>query len=275
MVAAGRAILAGNPGQAISLREVSHGYDLDRGHVAVLDRLTLEVKPGEFVAILGASGCGKSTLLRLIAGLERPRAGQILVDGEPVAKPDPSRILVFQDPTLYPWRSVRKNVALGLEARRLLPAQWQRVDDTISLVRLEAFASAYPHQLSGGMAQRAALARALVNDPRVLLLDEPLGKLDALTRMTMQGEIEALWQRAGFTALLVTHDIEEALLLASRIILLSDRPAHIVRKVAIDRPYPRRRDDPSLSALRQEILATLGVGAVAQDAGIIGKAEGS
>ncbi len=243
---------------ALEVRGVSHAFDLGGKHLPVLDNIDLSVAPGEFVALLGPSGCGKSTLLRLVAGLEQPDVGALLEDGAPITAPDPSRILVFQDPTLFPWRTVWKNVAVGLEARGLLPAHKQRVADALSLVRLEAFAQAYPHQLSGGMAQRAALARALVNDPHLLLLDEPLGKLDSLTRLAMQNELVSLWQKVGFTALLVTHDVEEALLLADRVIVLSDRPARIVTEFLIDKPRPRRRDDADLVHLRQTILATLG-----------------
>jgi NitT/TauT family transport system ATP-binding protein len=162
--------------------------------------------------------------------------------------------LVFQDPTLYPWRTVQANVALGLEARGLLKTQGHRVGDAIRLVGLAGFETAYPHQLSGGMAQRVALARALVNDPRLLLLDEPLGKLDSLTRLSMQGELVSLWQRSGLTALLVTHDVEEALILAQRVIVFSPRPARIAAELVVDRPYPRHRDDPHLVALRRQAL---------------------
>ncbi len=167
--------------------------------------------------------------------------------------------MVFQDPTLYPWRKVWDNVALGLEAQGLLKTHRARVDETLSLVGLAKFAKAYPHQLSGGMAQRVALARALVNDPEHLILDEPLGKLDSLTRISMQGEIVRLWQQKGFTALLVTHDIEEALLMCTRVIVFSERPARIVADIPIDKAYPRHRDNPELVALRREILGLLGL----------------
>jgi NitT/TauT family transport system ATP-binding protein/sulfonate transport system ATP-binding protein len=225
----------------------------------VLDNIDLSVSAGEFVALLGPSGCGKSTLLRLIAGLEPPSAGTILADGRPITKPDPSRNLVFQDPTLFPWLSVWNNVATGLDARGVLKQQRHRVDEALGLVDLQGFAQAYPHQLSGGMAQRASLARAMVNDPALLLLDEPLGKLDSLTRLTLQGELVRLWQKRGFTALLVTHDVEEALLLSSRVIVLSDRPARIKATFDIALPYPRHRDDGEIVALRRKILATLGL----------------
>jgi NitT/TauT family transport system ATP-binding protein len=253
--------LARTDGMALALQNVSQAFLLQDELLPVLQDITLDIQPGEFVALLGPSGCGKSTLLRLIAGLEPPRGGRILADGAPITGPDPSRVVVFQDPTLYPWRTVWDNAALGLEARGILRSHRHRVDQALELVGLKAFASALPHQLSGGMAQRAALARALVNDPRLLILDEPLGKLDSLTRLTMQGELLSLWQRAGFTALMVTHDIEEALFLATRVVVFSDRPARVVEELPVDRPYPRRRDDPALVKLRQRILERLGMGA--------------
>ncbi|WP_454814551.1 ABC transporter ATP-binding protein [Labrys neptuniae] len=243
----------------IDVHGVSHHFDLSGAELPVLDGIDLKVAPGEFVALLGPSGCGKSTLLRLIAGLEPPATGTILADGKAVGAPDPSRILVFQDPTLFPWLTVRKNVAAGLEARGVLARQRHRIGHALSLVGLERFADAYPHQLSGGMAQRASLARALVHDPALLLLDEPLGKLDSLTRLALQDELVSLWQRTGFTALLVTHDVEEALLLASRVIVFSDRPARIKAEFPVDKPYPRHRDDVDLVHLRREILAALGL----------------
>jgi NitT/TauT family transport system ATP-binding protein len=243
---------------ALDVRGVSHEFNLGGRRLPVLEGIDLNVAAGEFVAVLGPSGCGKSTLLRLLAGLEPPTRGTLLVNGAPIVGPDPSRILVFQDPTLFPWRTVWKNVAVGLEARGLLPAQRHRIGRALELVRLEKFADAYPHQLSGGMAQRAALARALVNDPHLLLLDEPLGKLDSLTRLAMQNELLSLWQTVGFTAVLVTHDVEEALLLSDRVIVLSDRPARIVAEFAVTQPQPRRRDDPVLVRMRQTILGTLG-----------------
>jgi NitT/TauT family transport system ATP-binding protein len=248
-------------GATLDIRDVSHHFELEGQPLPVLQRISLQVRAGEFVALLGPSGCGKSTLLRLVAGLEPPRVGRLLVDGEVVEGPDPSRVVVFQDPTLYPWRTVWSNVALGLEARGLLRGQRERVDAALVLVGLTGFESAYPHQLSGGMAQRAALARALVNDPRLLILDEPLGKLDSLTRIAMQSELVALWQRSGFSALMVTHDVEEALFLAGRVIVLSGRPAYITAEVVNDLPYPRHRGDPRLSELRHEVFAHLGLAA--------------
>jgi NitT/TauT family transport system ATP-binding protein/sulfonate transport system ATP-binding protein len=259
VLAAERPAVTHQVSMAVNIHAVSHQFNLSGTRLPVIDAIDFGVAPGEFVALLGPSGCGKSTLLRLIAGLELPSSGNILVDGKPITRPDPSRILVFQDPTLFPWATVWKNVATGLEARRVLKEARRRVDGALELVGLSAFADAYPHQLSGGMAQRASLARALVNDPALLLLDEPLGKLDSLTRLTLQAELVGLWQRNGFTALLVTHDVEEALLLTSRIIVLSERPARIKAEFRFDKPYPRHRDDPELVTLRRSILATLGL----------------
>ena len=244
---------------ALDVTDVSHAYDLDGVALPVLDHVDLTVEPGEFVALLGPSGCGKSTLLRLAAGLEFPTDGRIRADGEVIEGPDPRRLLVFQDATLFPWRTVWKNVATGLEARGLLATHRGRVDEALALVKLENFASAYPHQLSGGMAQRVAIARALVNDPPLQLLDEPFGTLDSLTRLGMQRELLALWQKMGFSALLVTHDVEEALLLADRVVVFSERPARIVSEFTVTKQHPRRRDDAELVSLRETILESLGI----------------
>ena len=245
--------------RALNIRDVSHAFLLEGRPLPVLQDITFRVDPGQFVALLGPSGCGKSTLLRLVAGLDKPLQGEIRTGAASVEGPDPSRVVVFQDPTLYPWRRVWDNVALGLEAQGLLKTRRPRVDESLDLVGLKSFAKAYPHQLSGGMAQRVALARALVNDPEFLILDEPLGKLDSLTRISMQGELVRLWQQKGFTALLVTHDVEEALIMATRVIVLSDRPATVKADIAIDSSYPRQRDDPKLVTLRREILGLLGL----------------
>lgn len=260
--------LGAGVGARIDVQNVSHHFDLKGVTLPVLNNVSFTVAPGEFVALLGPSGCGKSTLLRCVAGLEVPSQGELLEDGVRINEPSPSRVVVFQDPTLYPWRTVRGNVALGPEARRqkalakkrgIPDDSDQRIDAALQLVGLSAFANAYPHQLSGGMAQRVALARALVNDPSLLVLDEPFGKLDSLTRIRMQGELANLWQDAGFSVLLVTHDVEEALLLATRVIVLSERPAHILSVVENDLPYPRHRDDVKLVALRRQVLTQLGL----------------
>ncbi|MFM0094763.1 ABC transporter ATP-binding protein [Paraburkholderia nemoris] len=255
-------------GARIDVRHVSHQFALRGAALPVLQDVSFTVEPGEFVALLGPSGCGKSTLLRLVAGLDAPTQGSVQADGAAIAGPDPSRVVVFQDPTLYPWRTVRGNVGVGPQAQRKRFARrngpqeeqaQQRIDAALELVGLSEFAEAFPHQLSGGMAQRVALARALVNDPALLVLDEPFGKLDSLTRIRMQGELARLWKDARFSVLLVTHDVEEALLLADRVIVFSERPARVVAEVRNDAPYPRHRDDPKLVALRREVLAQLGL----------------
>ena len=255
-------------GARIDVRHVSHQFALRGAALPVLQDVSFTVEPCEFVALLGPSGCGKSTLLRLVAGLDTPTQGSVQADGAAIAGPDPSRVVVFQDPTLYPWRTVRGNVGVGPQAQRTRFARrnepqeeqaQQRIDAALELVGLSEFAEAFPHQLSGGMAQRVALARALVNDPALLVLDEPFGKLDSLTRIRMQGELARLWKDARFSVLLVTHDVEEALLLADRVIVFSERPARVVAEVRNDAPYPRHRDDPKLVALRREVLAQLGL----------------
>ncbi|MFO1026323.1 MAG: ABC transporter ATP-binding protein [Acetobacteraceae bacterium] len=261
MVALATSLRDAAAGAGLDVLDVSHRFDLDGAYLPVLNHVSLNVKPGEMVALLGHSGCGKSTLLRLVAGLEPPTRGALLVDGKPISGPDPSRVIMFQDPTLYPWRTVRANVSVGLEARGLLRKQGHRVDEALELVGLSEFEKAYPHQLSGGMAQRVSLARALVNDPRLLLLDEPLGKLDSMTRLTMQQELVSLWQRTGFTGLLVTHDVEEALFMSNRVIVLTPRPAAIKADIRVDLPFPRHRGDPRLAELRRGILGLLGLDA--------------
>lgn len=228
------------------------------GRLRVLTDISLSIEPGQFVALLGPSGCGKSTLLRLLAGLERPSRGTLRADGESIAAPDPHRALMFQDPTLYPWRTVEQNVALGPQARGTLAAERERVTEALELVGLHGFRDSYPAQLSGGMAQRVALARALVNRPRLFLLDEPLGKLDALTRATLQGEIARLWERDRFTAVLVTHDVDEALRLADRVVVFTPRPGKMVRDLPIELPRPRDHDDPEYLRLRRELFTALG-----------------
>src|ERR1700677_840384 len=198
-----------------------------------LSATTLSVVAGEFVAIVGPSGCGKSTLLRLIAGLYVPGSGELLGGVERITGPSAERGLVFQDPNLFPWLTVSRNIQSGLVARGLLQKKRPEVDEFIRLVGLEKFAQAYPHHLSGGMAQRVALARALINHPRVLLLDEPLGALDAFTRMRMQDEVLRLWQARRTTILLVTHDIDEAIYMADRIVIMTPHPGRVERTITV------------------------------------------
>lgn len=251
-------------GVNIDIENVSHHFTLEGSDLAVLENITLQVRPGEFVALLGPSGCGKSTLLRLLAGLEQPASGVLAEEGKAITAPHPSRVVVFQDPTLYPWRTVYDNVGLGLQIRgESRQAAQARISAMLDRVGLKEFARAWPHQLSGGMAQRAALARALVNHPRLLILDEPLGKLDSLTRLRMQQEIVDLWQEQNFTTLMVTHDVEEALIMANRVVVFSARPARVLDVIEVTQDYPRRRDDPELVALRSRVLGLLGTDQVA------------
>lgn len=245
-------------GGAITVKNINRVFqDSASNGVIALDEVNLAVKPGEFVSLVGPSGCGKSTLLRLIAGLDVPNSGELLLDGEPIDGPHYLRGLVFQDPTLFPWLTVRKNIAAGLDARGVPKQNHGEVDDYIKLVGLTGFENAYPHQLSGGMAQRAALARALVNHPKVLLLDEPLGALDAFTRMHMQDEILRIWEDRGTTMLFVTHDIDEAVYLSDRIIIMSPRPGKIQEIIDVPIGRPRSRNHPDFLRLRSKILEIL------------------
>jgi ABC-type nitrate/sulfonate/bicarbonate transport system ATPase subunit len=220
----------------------------------VLDGISFSLGAGELVSLIGPSGCGKSTLLRLIAGLESADSGDLLIGAEPITAPNAERGLVFQDPNLFPWLTVRRNIQAGLVARGLLHERKQEVDEFMRLVGLEAFANVYPHHLSGGMAQRAALARALINHPKILLLDEPLGALDAFTRMRMQDEVLRLWQTRRTTMLLVTHDIDEAIYMSDRIMIMTPRPGRIERTITVDLARPRQRDSVDFLRLRSDIL---------------------
>jgi ABC-type nitrate/sulfonate/bicarbonate transport system ATPase subunit len=226
-------------------------------HRQALSNSSLSLAPGELVSLIGPSGCGKSTLLRLIAGLDIPDSGELSIGSELISKPSASRGLVFQDPNLFPWLTVRRNIEAGLVARQVLREKRREVDEFMRLVGLEAFADAYPHHLSGGMAQRVALARALINHPKVLLLDEPLGALDAFTRMRMQDEVLRLWENRRTTMLLVTHDIDEAIYMSDRIMIMTQRPGRIDHEIDIDLPRPRDRTSESFLRLRSQILEHL------------------
>ncbi len=223
---------------------------------AALSNVDLEVGPGEIVAVVGASGCGKSTLLRIVAGLEEASRGAVAVAGRPVAGPSRAVGIVFQEPRLMPWLTARDNVAFGLHR---LPRAERDALATAALARvhLDGFADALPKQLSGGMAQRAALARALVGRPPVLLLDEPFSALDALTRQALQDELLALWAEDRPTMLLVTHDLDEALALADRVVVLGGRPGRVRREVVVGLPRPRRRTGTEFQRLKELLLGEL------------------
>jgi ABC-type nitrate/sulfonate/bicarbonate transport system ATPase subunit len=247
-------------GSSLGVQEVCKEFpanDRTTVQTMALDRITFGVKGAELVSIVGPSGCGKSTLLRLIAGLDFPSSGELRVGAEAITGPSAERGLVFQDPNLFPWLTVRRNIQAGLVAMGLLKDKRHEVNEFIHFVGLEGFADAYPHHLSGGMAQRVALARTLITHPRVLLLDEPLGALDAFTRMRMQDEVLRLWQSRLTTTLLVTHDIDEAIYMSDRILIMTPRPGRVDRMIPVDLTRPRDRSSSKFLELRSEILQLL------------------
>lgn len=226
----------------------------DKSELLVLKDVNLTIKAGEFMCIIGPSGCGKSTLLRVISGLELPTAGTVRVGDEVVTGPDRSRGFVFQNARLFPWKDVWHNVAAGLVAGKQLKGNEALVDSYIELVGLKGFEKAYPKELSGGMAQRVSLARALINLPSVLLLDEPLGALDAFTRMNMQEEILRIWHETGMTMVFVTHDVDEAVFLSDRVLVMAPNPGRVSELVEIDMPSPRKRDSHEFDHFRHYLL---------------------
>ncbi|MEW6644891.1 MAG: ABC transporter ATP-binding protein [Pseudomonadota bacterium] len=242
----------------LDVRHVSKTFRVDGAPIQVLQDISLSVRTGEFVSIVGPSGCGKSTLLRLLSGLERNFVGEITQDGQPIAGTDLDRGIVFQEPRLFPWATVWQNVAIGLQNSPMSAGDKQRsIADHIALVGLEGFERAYPHQLSGGMAQRAAIARGLVNRPRILLLDEPFGALDALTRAKMQIQLQQIWAHEKITMVLVTHDVDEAVFLGDRVVVLAPRPGRIADIVDVSAPRPRSRADDALAHIRNRIVLAL------------------
>jgi sulfonate transport system ATP-binding protein len=246
-------------GGHIHIEHLNKQFVVDGAPLPVLRDLWLDVASGEFVTIVGASGCGKSTLLRLIAGLEREHAGTLLHDEQPITGTSLARGLVFQEHRLFPWLNVEANVRAALLNAGLPKAeQAARVQRHIDLVGLQGFEKAWPHQLSGGMAQRVAIARALVNRPQVLLLDEPFGALDAMTRARLQQELQHIWRTEGITMILVTHDVDEALFLGDRVVVMEPRPGRIRHVLNVDLHHPRERTSPVFADLKREVLAELG-----------------
>ena len=226
--------------------------------VTALEGVSLRVRAGEFVCLLGASGCGKSTLLDILAGLERPSTGRALFDGQPITGPDPRRGLVFQDPALFPWRTIAQNVGFGPELRGLARRERRaRACASLARVGLAGVEDAYPHQLSGGMRQRAGIARALSNDPEVLLMDEPCGAVDHLTRIALQEDLLRLWERERRTIVFVTHDVGEAVFLADRVVLMSPRPGRIHRIFDVPVPRARVRGQKALIEIEAEVYQTI------------------
>jgi len=242
----------------LDVHHVCKTFRVDGAPIQVLRGISLSVRPGEFVSIVGPSGCGKSTLLRLLSGLERNFVGEITQDGQPIVGTDLDRGIVFQEPRLFPWATVWQNVAVGLQNSPMSTGEKQRsIADHIGLVGLEGFERAYPHQLSGGMAQRAAIARGLVNRPRILLLDEPFGALDALTRAKMQIQLQQIWAHEKITMILVTHDVDEAVFLGDRVVVLAPRPGRIADIIDVPVPRPRSRGDDTLAHIRNRIVLAL------------------
>lgn len=230
----------------------------DGREMEVLRDINLSIRENEFVCFVGPSGCGKTTLLRIIAGLEDPTTGTVTLSGEPIMGPGPERGMVFQEYSLFPWRTVLDNVAFGLELKGV-PSEERRsrAREYLRMVGLERFEARYPHELSGGMKQRVAIARALVNDPRALLMDEPFGALDAQTRNVMQSELLRIWEERRKTVVFVTHSVDEAIYLADRIVIMSARPGRIKDVIEVDLPRPRKRTSIEVNQIRDRILSDL------------------
>ncbi len=238
---------------ALRVEHVRHVYDDHNGHVVALDDVSFEIAPGEFVCVVGPSGSGKSTLLRILAGLITPQQGRVWLDGQPVTSPGRSIGIVFQKANLMPWRTVHDNIALPLELAGRSGAEIDRqTSELIELVGLSGFARSYPRGLSGGMEQRVAIARALIDNPAILLLDEPFGALDALTRERMALELTRIWSMQQTTVVMVTHSIQEAVFLADRVLVLTDRPGRIAREVTVTLRRPR-----DLSVLQTEAFGEI------------------
>jgi NitT/TauT family transport system ATP-binding protein len=228
------------------------------GTTRALDTIDLAIEDGTFLTILGASGCGKSTLLNLIAGLDVPTTGRLTIDGAAITKPGPDRVVVFQQPGLYPWLTLRDNIAFGQRMQGSI--DWPRIDDIINIMGLAGFETHHPYQLSGGMQQRAALARALVMNPKVLLMDEPFAALDAQTRHRMQTFLLELWDKIGATIIFITHDIDEAIMLGDRLVVMQARPGRIAIDQPVPLPRPRHWDmslEPDYVHLKRDIMAVL------------------
>jgi NitT/TauT family transport system ATP-binding protein len=242
----------------VQVSDLSVTFEAEGGGVHVLDGIDLTVRRGEFVCILGPSGCGKSTLLNVIGGFRRPTRGKVLIDGEEVRRPDPRRIFVFQERGVLPWLTAEENIGFGLDG---LPRAEReaRIRHYVALVGLAGFERAYPHELSGGMKQRVEVARALAMNPDVLYLDEPFGALDSITRLTLRRELLRIWEAERKTILFVTHDIEESVQLADRVVVMTQRPAAIRRIVEIDIPHPRDLSSRRYLELRDSIFAEIGL----------------
>ena len=246
----------------IKIQNVSKNFD----GVNVLNDFNLDIEPGSFVSLIGPSGCGKSTLLRIIGGLEHSSEGSVFLDGEKITKAGSDRGFAFQGSNLFPWLTIKENVSFGLKARKIYKEKKGDVSEMLKLVGLSGFENSYPHQVSGGMQQRASLARAIVGHPKVLLLDEPLGALDAFTRMNLQDEILRIKNENDMTMLMVTHDVDEAIYMSDKVVVMSARPSRVEAVVDIDLPRPRVRVQDTFTLYRNKILEYLNLGGKVQEA---------
>jgi ABC-type nitrate/sulfonate/bicarbonate transport system ATPase subunit len=242
----------------IEVKNVTRVYRDSGGNpVYALKAVDLDIEDGEFISIIGPSGCGKTTLLRLIAGLDKPEEGSLSINGQEIQGPSYERGYIFQQAALFPWATVYDNVALGLKARKVFAENREKVREFINMIGLEGFERAYPHEISGGMAQRVAIIRSLINEPKVLLLDEPLGALDAFKRIELQEQLVSIWKKTGATMVMVTHDVDEAIALSDRIVIMTPRPGRIVHIVTVDINPERNRNNDDFIALRKSILEEL------------------
>jgi NitT/TauT family transport system ATP-binding protein len=238
----------------VEIKGVSKSFALGTQTIHALHDANLSIRKGEFVCLIGASGCGKSTLLRIIAGFEKPSTGDALMWGKPIGEPDPSRGMVFQDYALFPWLTVRDNIGFGPRSRgRASFEVKETAEKFIEMIGLQKFADAYPHQLSGGMRQRVAIARVLANDAEIVLMDEPFGALDAMTRERLQDELLDIWQRTKLTVVFVTHSIEEAIFLADRVVVMTPGPGRIESDNRLILPRPRDVASPEFNEIRRDL----------------------
>lgn len=239
-------------GDMLMISDLNKTFVAPVGEIIALNNIQLSVPKGELVTIIGPSGCGKSTLLKIVAGLDTQYTGTVLLNSKPITGPSIEKGFIFQEPRLFPWLTVEKNIAANLSLRD--PVVRRKVEELIELVRLKGFEKSYPRELSGGMAQRVAIARALLRNPDVLLLDEPFGALDAFTRSHLQEVLLDIWQRNRTTMLFVTHDLDEAVFLGERVVIMNPRPGHIRSILSIDLPFPRKRSGSAFQEMRRLVL---------------------